>query len=411
MPDTTNLVSPVTLLPGDAKKPVEDNIAVCLSGGGYRAMLFHTGVLWRLIELDLLSPRAHTATLPGGGTVNLGTFKRISSVSGGSIISGMLGLKWKNLKFNTPQLVASYVDEVVTPIRELAGVTLASDSVKGIVRVLGSVVAPGSVSQYVAAAYDEHLFHKARLNELPADPRWVINASNLQSGALWRFMSPYMGDWKVGLTKRTDKVTVARAVAASSAFPPILAPAKFKLDEADFVPGSGAKGADNLQRAPFTTHVQLADGGVYDNLGLETAYKRYRTLFVSDAGAPFKSQEDVPTNWAGLGKRVIDVVDNQVRSLRKRLLLNALVAGERRGAFWPIDADIASFPAPGKLPCPYEKTRLLATVDTDLGKKDAKTQERLINWGYAVCDAALRTYVSTSWPAPGDFPYPRAGVG
>ena len=411
MPDTTNLVSPVTLLPGDGKKPVEDNIAVCLSGGGYRAMLFHTGVLWRLIELELLSPRSHTATLPGGGTAVLGTFKRISSVSGGSITAGMLGLKWKRLKFGTSELVASYVEEVVDPIRELAGVTLASDSVKGIVKVLGSVVAPGSVNQYVAAAYDRHLYGKARLDELPADPRWVINASNLQSGALWRFMSPYMGDWKVGRTTRTDKVTIARAVAASSAFPPILAPARFRFDEADFVPGSGTRGEHNLQRTPFTTNVQLADGGVYDNLGLETAYKRYRTLFVSDAGAPFKAQEDVPANWAGLGKRVIDVVDNQVRALRKRLLLNALVAGERRGAFWPIDADIATFSASGTLPCPYRKTRQLAAVDTDLGKKDAKTQERLINWGYAICDASLRTWVSTAWPAPSDFPYPSAGVG
>jgi NTE family protein len=157
--------------------------------------------------------------------------------------------------------------------------------------------------------------------------------------------------------------------------------------------------------------VQLADGGVYDNLGLETAYKRYRTLLVSDAGAPFKADDDVPTNWAGLGKRVIDVVDNQVRSLRKRLLLNSLVTGERRGAFWAIDADISEFPAPGKLRCPHDKTRKIAAISTDLGEKDAKTQKRLINWGYAICDAALRSYLSTDWPAPADFPYPDVGVG
>jgi len=411
MPDATNLVSPVTLLPADARKRIEDHIAVCLSGGGYRAMLFHTGVLWRLVELELLSPRTQNATLPAGGRTSLGTFKRISSVSGGSIISAMLGLKWRRLKFGTPQLVASYVDEVVEPIRRLAGVTLASDSPSGIIRVLGTVIAPGSVNRHVAAAYDRHLYGDARLNDLPADPRWVINAANLQSGALWRFMSPYMRDWKVGKNTRTDKVTIAQAVAASSAFPPILAPAKFRFEESDFEPGSGSPGEDNLQRPPFTTRVELADGGVYDNLGLETAYKRYRTLFVSDAGAPFGAEENVPTNWAGLGKRVIDVVDNQVRSLRKRLLLAALVAGERRGAFWSIDADISKFPAPGRLPCPYQQTRRLAAVGTDLGRKDARTQERLINWGYAICDAALRTYVGTDWPAPHGFPYPASGVG
>src|SRR5262245_28221555 len=46
-------------------------IALCLSGGGYRAMLFHLGALWRLNEAGLLSQ-----------------LKRISSVSGGSITAG-----------------------------------------------------------------------------------------------------------------------------------------------------------------------------------------------------------------------------------------------------------------------------------------------------------------------------------
>ena len=33
---------------GSAHKTVEAGIALCLSGGGYRAMLFHVGSLWRL---------------------------------------------------------------------------------------------------------------------------------------------------------------------------------------------------------------------------------------------------------------------------------------------------------------------------------------------------------------------------
>ena len=38
-------------------------------------------------------------------------------------------------------------------------------------------------------------------------------------------------------------------------------------------------------------------------------------------------------------------------------------------------------------------------------------QERLINWGYAVCDAGIRTYVDRGKPAPDGFPYPNRGVG
>ena len=61
----------------------EEGIALCLSGGGYRAMVFHLGVLWRLNELGYLS-----------------RLQRISSVSGGSITAAMLGLKWGRLAFS-----------------------------------------------------------------------------------------------------------------------------------------------------------------------------------------------------------------------------------------------------------------------------------------------------------------------
>lgn len=41
----------------------------------------------------------------------------------------------------------------------------------------------------------------------------------------------------------------------------------------------------------------------------------------------------------------------------------------------------------------------------------ALLQERLINWGYALSDAAIRSYVDSKLPPPAAFPYPSAGVG
>ena len=38
----------------------------------------------------------------------------------------------------------------------------------------------------------------------------------------------------------------------------------------------------------------------------------------------------------------------------------------------------------------------LAELPTRLKRLDATTQERLINWGYAVCDAALRKHGRSS---------------
>jgi NTE family protein len=38
-------------------------------------------------------------------------------------------------------------------------------------------------------------------------------------------------------------------------------------------------------------------------------------------------------------------------------------------------------------------------------------QQRLINWGYAICDIAMRRWVEPQAPKPDDFPYPAAGLG
>ena len=51
----------------------------------------------------------------------------------------------------------------------------------------------------------------------------------------------------------------------------------------------------------------------------------------------------------------------------------------------------------------------LAAISTRLKRMEDKLQERLINWGYAVCDAALRKHVDQQLPL-GKFPYFSTGV-
>lgn len=96
-----------------------------------------------------------------------------------------------------------------------------------------------------------------------------------------RFSKPYMGDYRVGLV-RNPTASIAEAVAASSAFPPVLSPAFLDVDQ-PFDPSTAPK-EGSLQHEPFTKKVVLSDGGVYDNLGLETVFKLYQTVLVSDAG-------------------------------------------------------------------------------------------------------------------------------
>lgn len=361
------------------ERPPQPGIALCLSGGGYRAMVFHLGALWRLNELGYL-PR----------------LARVSSVSGGSITAAMLGLKWERLRFDAG-VARSLVEEVVQPIRAFARETIDVGS------VFKGLFLPGTISDRVAHAYRTHLFGNATLQDLPDDPpRFVINATNVQTGSLWRFSRPYMRDYQVGEV-RHPKVSLAAAVAASSAFPPVLSPARLELSPADFSPPAG----EPHHAPPFTSNVYLTDGGVYDNLGLETAWKRYRTLLVSDAGLSMAADPDPGADWASHAMRVLDMIDHQVRSLRKRQLVAGFRHGDRDGAYWGVRSEIAHYGAPHALPCPPERTAELARIPTRLAALPDALQERLINWGYAICDAAMRRWVDPALPAPTTFPYAR----
>src|SRR5262245_39874081 len=264
----SNLASPVRRIPTDTAAPPRPGLALCLSGGGYRAMLFHLGALWRLNELACLPKLA-----------------RISSVSGGSIAAAVLGHRWGRLMF-VDGVATAFQKEVVAAIRTLATHAVDfGDVVKG-------VFLKGTVNAALVSSYRDVLFGDATLQDLPDSPRFVINATNVQSGVLWRFSKPYMWDWRVGKVERPT-VELAVAVGASSAFPPVLSPARLQLHDADFVSGTG----DDLQRPPFTEEAFLTDGGVYDNLGLETAWKLYETILVSDGGTPLAPDPEPHADW------------------------------------------------------------------------------------------------------------------
>jgi NTE family protein len=368
----------------DEPEHIEAGIALCLSGGGYRAMLFHVGALWRLNELGYL-PR----------------LDRVSSVSGGSITAGALGMNWERLQFDATGIAGNFDSELVEPIRSLASMTIDKQS------VFGGILTPGTISDKVAAAYRKYVFGETDLQQLPDRPRFVINATNVQTGALWRFSKPYMADYRVGMIRKPN-VELAVAVAASSAFPPILSPLRLKVDPAGFDPAEQGP----LHTPPYTSDVVLTDGGVYDNLGLETAWKRYTTILVSDGGGKMGPQPSPKHDWARHALRVNGVIDNQVRNLRKRQVVSGFLAGDRQGAYWGIRSHIGNFgPPAGSLPCPDASALRLAETKTRLKAMDGTLQERLINWGYAICDAAMRTWVEPDAAPPAGFPYAASGIG
>jgi NTE family protein len=121
---------------------LQEGTALCLSGGGYRAMLFHTGVLWQFNDTGLL-PK----------------LKRISNVSGGSITAGVLAMNWSNLNFQN-DIATNFKNEVVLPIKRLASRTIDVSSV-----VTGTMWF-GSIGDKIADVYRNVLYCISLLQDM-----------------------------------------------------------------------------------------------------------------------------------------------------------------------------------------------------------------------------------------------------
>ena len=368
VPELHELIAPVERRGGDpsALQPEQEGIALCLSGGGYRAMLFHVGAIIRLNELGILP-----------------TLDRISSVSGGSITAGMLAVAWKKLRFNAGGMAENLDECFITPLRTMGLHTIDASP------IFEGVLQPGVVSDRISKSYKDYLYGATTLQDLPDTPRFVFNATNLQSMSLCSFSKPYMWDYRVGKVSN-PKISLARAVTASSAFPWMLSPAELHLKSSDFDPNTGTE----LQKEPYTTDMVFTDGGVYDSLGLESAWRKYSTILVSDGGGAAQPEPEPKHDWAGHAYRVLNIVDNQVRSLRKRQLIGGFNVGLRKGTYWGVRSDIKNYSLSDALPCPFEKTFQLAEIPTRLKRLEPEQEKNLINWGYAICDAAMRAHMN-----------------
>jgi len=289
-----------------------------LSGGGFRATLFNLGALWRLNDAGWLKKLA-----------------MITSVSGGSITAGVLGFKWGKLKFDAHGVATNFGDEVAAPVQHFC--TLSIDVTAGLE---GLVNVFDSIPKRVAAKYREELFGDATLQDLPdpaTEPRFVLYATSLQSGASVRMSRKYLADYRVGLIPNPT-LPLATAVGASSAFPPVMSPVIVDLDPALW---QNQEGADLFPQVEFRKRLYLSDGGVYDNMGLEAIWQRCKTVLVSDAGAPFSPEASPERSWLNQVTRVLDIACEQTRRLRRSWLVGDFVDKRRHGAYWGIAGQLA----------------------------------------------------------------------
>lgn len=342
-------------------------LGLALPGGGFRATLFSLGSLWRLNEAGLL-----------------GHLDRITSVSGGSIVAGLLAFRWHELDFSAGS-ASNFKQKIADPIRNFCSKTV--DVPTGIRGLLNPFKSAG---EYLVDYYDKHLFHGAITSDLPAPatpgdgkPRFVLYATNLQTGRSFRFRQDMLADWKLGMARGVG-IPLAQAVAASSAFPPIFSPVVVKTDPSKWTEGEEIEGLEKLRR-----RIVLTDGGVYDNLGLESLVGKVDIVLVSDAGAPFEIELE-PSETPLQLNRVRDILIDQTRALRKRWLIEEFTANRNQGAYWGLGTQIADYADSLAVATDNGITGALAQVPTRLAGFGKLTEGRLINWGYALADAALR---------------------
>jgi NTE family protein len=394
-------------------------IGLALSGGGFRATVFHLGVLARLAEED----RIEDVTF-------------LSTVSGGSMCAGLVyaksGFRWPSSE--------RFLGEVVPQAREL--LTTQDLQLGMIRRVLRSVLtAPWSIFETRAddfsALLRERWGVRAQLREVSDGPRWMINATCHETGRNWRFEHFWMGDYLLGYTRDTD-IPLSDALAASAALPGLVGPlvldtrgrSWFRYPEALTAVEEPVELGSDTQRGtepttPAYPQVHLWDGGIYDNLGVEglhnfdTGWREgIDFLIVSDASGKGQPGPYRPGPRA-LVQIITGVLTDQIRALRTRSIVERMKSPDRDpGAFVRIGntckqvlAGAGRHDEVAKL-CegclPEEQVRLAASMGTTARRLSRDEFERLFRHGFEVADYTLCAYHPHEFEHVG---YDRSGWG
>jgi predicted acylesterase/phospholipase RssA len=421
-------------------------IGLALSGGGFRASLFHIGVLAKLAEYDALR---HVEVL--------------SCVSGGSIIGAHYYLEVRRLlqaKTDAAITRQDYIDLVKRIAQTfLAGVQrnirtrVASDWRSN----LKMIFKPSySRTERVGELFETEIYGQVEDGE-GKEPRWLnqlfvqpvdapenftprngnwrraakvpillLNATTLNTGHNWQFTASWMGEPPAGITSEIDgndrlrrlyygqapeqfqNIRLGHAVAASACVPGLFEP--LVLD--GLYP-------DRL--------VRLVDGGVNDNQGIGGLLEEgCNILLISDASGQMESQ-----NYPKSGLLSVPLRSNSILMARVReaefLEVDARHRSSLLRAFMfvhlkkdlnvqPIDWITCEEPFdPGdekfaevisgtmtSYGLPKEVQRLLAAVRTDLDSFNDQEASALMASGYRMTEGEFASYIKKFLPGSED---------
>jgi predicted acylesterase/phospholipase RssA len=308
-------------------------IGLGLSGGGFRASLYHIGVLAKLAELDVLRQ-----------------VEVLSCVSGGSIVGAHYYLEVRKLLEEKPDEEIAredYIDLVKRVQRDfLAGVQcnvrtrVAAEPLTNLRMIFSSRY---SRTLRAGELFESEIFSRVAdgegegprfLNRLRISPKgegpdfrpkyhnWrrvskapilILNAATLNTGHTWHFTASYMGEPPAGIDSDIDgndrfrrmyygeapepykNVRLGTAVAASACVPGLFDPVALP----DLFP----------QRV-----VRLVDGGTCDNQGVGGLLEQDCTvLLLSDGSGQMESVRDPSTGPLGVALRSTSIIQARVR--------------------------------------------------------------------------------------------------
>ena len=357
-----------TYLPDPAAR--RRGVALCLSGGGFLAALFHLGALRQLDQLGVL-----------------GRVDTVSAVSGGAIVAAHLVTRlgpWPAPGAVVPDDV--WEASIAAPFRAFAGRDLRT-------AVLLRRFWPPNWPRPEAAveALADRLaadLSPLHLRDLPTRPRVLVGATDLAYAVGWVAGRERVGDYRAGYASPPPpNWGVARAVAASACFPPWFAPLPAGIPPGN-LKGGQERGAG---RDRVVADLTLADGGLYDNLALEPVWKTAATVLVSDGGATFDAT--ATGNPIGRLLRYNTIVAKQATALRKRWLIAGFLNGDLAGAYWGVGGSAAGYDPGAEIG--YGKALVegvISRVRTDLDAFSVAERAVLENHGYALADAVIRRH-------------------
>ncbi|MEE4379395.1 MAG: patatin-like phospholipase family protein [Candidatus Competibacteraceae bacterium] len=384
--------------------PHQSRLGLALSGGGFRAALFHIGILAKLAELDVLKRVAFISTVSGGSIIGAYYYLKVKQLLEGQRADGLLPSKVAYIQL-VQELEVEFLQAVQKNIRMLTFIDRRKNA-----RMMREGYSP---TDRLAELYTQYMYgplygsERLLLKELPinpvsfpdqesyATPTLVINSTALNTGHLWQFTGSFVGEEETAQYERhhsampllpklyfdsdtlnarqrikLNTITLGQAVAASCCVPGLFEPLSLDhLYETE-------EGKDIV--------VRLVDGGVFDNQGLVSLFKANCThIICSDASDLLKTDPAPSPQLVNVAVRANEILMSRIRGtildeLFDRPLTNTAFfhLGDPEGQrIFPVDAPAF--------------VQALSHIRTDLDSFTDREAYSLMYYGYRLCEEKL----------------------